>query len=185
MRIVGGHFKGKALAAPKSQDIRPTTDRVRETLFNILQHSYENVVQDARVLDLFSGTGALGIEALSRGASYCLFVDNGTESRGLIRTNMMNFGLSGRTRVFRRDATKLGQADSRAGFTLVFADPPYGKGLGEQALAAAADGGFLKPGTLAILEEDARSEIADIPGYTRLDQRQYGDTQIVFFRHDG
>nr|WP_321458246.1 16S rRNA (guanine(966)-N(2))-methyltransferase RsmD [uncultured Cohaesibacter sp.] len=183
MRIVGGRFKGKHLATPKSQAIRPTTDRVRETLFNILTHSYDNVVNGARVLDLFSGTGALGCEALSRGATAALFVEDGTEGRGLIRTNMEQLGLNGVAKIFRRDATKLGDIGTMEPFTLVFMDPPYNKGLGELALASAARGGWLVPGALIVWEEDAKAELEVPSGFTVLDERAYGDTKLTFLSY--
>ncbi|MDR3376264.1 MAG: 16S rRNA (guanine(966)-N(2))-methyltransferase RsmD, partial [Ancalomicrobiaceae bacterium] len=160
MRIVGGRFRGATLSPPKSMAIRPTTDRLRETLFNILVHAYGDPVTDARVLDLFSGTGALGLEALSRGARFCLFVEEAVEARGLIRRNIETLGLTGATKLWRRDATKLGAAEAQAPFDLVFADPPYGKGLGDKALAAAVSGGWLKPGALVVLEEVAEAEVA-------------------------
>ena len=128
MRIVGGTFRGRALAAPKSNDIRPTTDRTREALFNILAHAHGDVLDGARVLDLFSGTGALGLEALSRGASSALFVEPSAEGRGLLRTNIEALGVQGRARIFRRDATDIGPVGTMEPFTLLFADPPYGKG---------------------------------------------------------
>src|SRR5690349_15507257 len=134
MRVVGGRLRGRTLATPKSQAIRPTADRLRESLFNILAHAYDDPVTGARVLDLFAGTGALGIEALSRGASEAVLVDDGVEARGLIRENVTALGLGGVTRVFRRDATRLGDAHPVGAFSLVFLDPPYGKGLAEQAL---------------------------------------------------
>ena len=109
MRIVGGRLRGRALSiAPKSQAIRPTADRLRESLFNILVHAYGDPVADARVLDLFAGTGALGFEALSRGAAFVLFVDDGAEARALLRGNVEALGAGGATKVYRRDATKLG-----------------------------------------------------------------------------
>src|SRR5262245_61154159 len=145
MRVVGGRLRGRNLATPKSQTIRPTSDRLRESLFNILAHAYGDPITDARVLDLFAGTGALGIEAASRGAGFALFVDDGAEARALIRENVEALGLGGVTRVFRRDAAKLGAAHPLEPFSLVFLDPPYGKGLGEQALTAARDGGWLTP----------------------------------------
>ncbi|WP_319530912.1 16S rRNA (guanine(966)-N(2))-methyltransferase RsmD [uncultured Cohaesibacter sp.] len=180
MRIVGGRLKGKQLASPKSQDIRPTTDRVRETLFNILAHSYDHVVEGARVLDLFSGTGALGCEALSRGATAVLFVEDGIEGRGLIRTNMETLGLNGVAKIFRRDATKLGDVGTMEPFSLVFMDPPYNKGLGELALESAAQGGWLKSGALIVWEEDERAELKIPDGFTLLDTRSYGDTKLTF-----
>src|SRR5215471_9612820 len=133
MRVVGGRLRGRNLAAPASREIRPTADRLRESLFNILVHAYENPVEGARVLDLFAGTGALGIEAISRGAGFALFVDTGAEARALLRNNVEALGLGGVTKVFRRDATNLGAAHPVEPFSLAFLDPPYGKGLAEQA----------------------------------------------------
>jgi len=143
MRVVGGTLRSRPLAGPKSAGIRPTSDRLREALFNILVHGYGDPVTGARVLDLFAGTGALGIEAISRGAAYALFVDDGVEARALLRENVETLGLGGVTRIFRRDATKLGPAHPLEPFSLVFLDPPYGKGLAEKALASARDGGWL------------------------------------------
>ena len=131
MRIVGGEFRGRPLAAPRSQDIRPTTDRTREAVFNVVAHRFADRLSGARVLDLFAGTGALGLEAMSRGAAFCMFIEESAEGRGRIRTNVEAFGLTGRTKIFRRDATQLGEAGNIQPFGLVFADPPYGKGLGE------------------------------------------------------
>ena len=153
MRIVGGRLRSRPLAAPKTQAIRPTSDRLRESLFNVLAHAYGDPVTGARVLDLFAGTGALGIEALSRGASFALFVDDGAEARALLRENVAALGLGGTTRIFRRDATKLGPAHPIEPFSLVFLDPPYGQGLAERALASALDGGWLAPGALIVVEE--------------------------------
>src|SRR3954469_22025655 len=141
MRIVGGRFRGGLLSAPKSQAIRPTADRCREALFNMLTHSYGNPTPDARVLDLFAGTGALGLESLSRGAAFALFVDDGAQARGIIRENVEALGAGGATRpetwaplgaggpprLFRRDATRMGEAAPNAPFSVVFCDPPYGK----------------------------------------------------------
>ena len=134
MRIVGGRLGGRTLLAPKSQAIRPTADRLREALFNILQHSYGDPVEGARVLDLFAGTGALGLEALSRGAAFVLFVDDGAEARALLRGNVDALGAGGASKVYRRDATRLGPAHPMEPFSLAFLDPPYGKGLAERAL---------------------------------------------------
>ena len=182
MRIVGGSHKGTRLAAPASRAIRPTSDRTREALFNILAHGIEGFDLDgARVLDLFAGTGALGLEALSRGAGYALFIDNGSDGRALIRRNVETLGLTGCTRVWRRDATRLGEAGHMEPFDLVFADPPYGRGLGEIALASAFEGGWLQPGAVAVLEEASDSEVSDIRGLEALDRRAYGDTQLVIY----
>ena len=185
VRIVGGEFRGRAIAAPKSQSIRPTTDRTRESLFNILNHSYPEVLDGTRVLDLFAGTGAVGFEAMSRGARHATFVEEGVEGRGLIQTTIESFGLSGRAKVLRRDATKLGPAGTIAPFDFVFADPPYGKGLGERALASAAAGGWLVPGALVLLEERADVEPALEPVLDPVEVRQFGDTRIWFYRYGG
>jgi 16S rRNA (guanine966-N2)-methyltransferase len=180
MRIVGGAFRGRPLATPKTNAIRPTTDRAREAVFNVIAHRYGDHLDGARVLDLFAGTGALGLEALSRGASYGVFIEESAEGRGLIRTNVEAFGLSGRTKIFRRDATKLGEAGTLQPFDLVFADPPYGKGLGELALVAARDGGWLKPGALCLVEEAAATPFQPPAGFTLDERRDYGDTTIAF-----
>src|SRR6201986_1555911 len=153
MRVVGGRLKGRNLASPASREIRPTADRLRESVFNILIHAYDDPIEGARVLDLFAGTGALGIEAVSRGAAFALFVDNGAEARALLRNNVEALGLGGVTKVFRRDATDLGPARLGEPFSLVFLDPPYGKGLGEKALASLHEGGWLTPGALLVVEE--------------------------------
>jgi 16S rRNA (guanine966-N2)-methyltransferase len=180
MRIIAGEFRGRPLAAPASMRVRPTADRTRESLFNILGHSIG--FEGLRVIDLFAGTGALGLEALSRGASFALFVDSSAEGRALLRTNIERLGLTGRTRIWRRDAAELGPAGTMAPFDLAFADPPYGKGLGERAGAALAAGGWLKPGALYVLEE-ARDALAEsIPGFACEDRREFGDTAVGFFR---
>ena len=184
MRIVGGEFRGRSLATPKSQSIRPTTDRTREAVFNVLGHRYGDRLVGARVLDLFAGTGALGLEALSRGAAHGLFIEESAEGRGLIRTNVETFGLQGRTKIFRRDATSLGSVGTIAPFDLVFADPPYGRGLGEQALASARAGGWLKPGALCVVEEAAAASFGAVEGFTVVDERHYGDTIIRFIEAD-
>jgi 16S rRNA (guanine966-N2)-methyltransferase len=183
MRIVGGRLRGRTLQAPKSQAIRPTADRLRESLFNILAHAYGDPIRDARVLDLFAGTGALGLEALSRGASFVLFVDDGVEARALLRGNVEAMGAGGTSRVFRRDATKLGPAHPVPPFSLVFADPPYGKGLGEAALLSARDGGWLTADALIVIEE-AKGAFAPPPGFTEIDRRAYDDTEFTFLRAD-
>jgi 16S rRNA (guanine966-N2)-methyltransferase len=182
MRIVGGRFRGRALQAPQSQAIRPTADRLRESLFNILAHAYGDPVTDARVLDLFAGTGALGLEALSRGARFVLFIDNAAEARGLIRANVDALGVGGATKIFRRDATMLGPAGPVDPFTLAFLDPPYGWGLAERALVSARDGGWLKPDALIVVEEATDAAFTLPPGFMEEERRDYGDTRLVFLR---
>jgi len=182
MRIVGGRLRGRVLTAPKSQAVRPTADRLRESLFNILTHGHSDPVTDARVLDLFAGTGALGLEALSRGAAFTLFVDDGAEARALMRANVEALGLGGVSRIFRRDATKLGPVHPLEPFSLVFADPPYGHGLAEKALASARDGGWLAPDALVVVEEAADAGFAAPEGFTELERRRYDDTEFIFLR---
>lgn len=179
MRIIGGRFKGTALASVGKGDeaahLRPTTDRVRESLFNLLEHGDYPPIAGARVLDLFAGTGALGFEALSRGAARVQFVDDGAKARALIRTNIDKLRVIGETKIYRRDATRLGPCRGEP-YDLIFLDPPYGKGLGEKALASAIEGSWIAPGALVVWEESA--EVAPPAGFTVLDQRKYGDTRI-------
>jgi len=183
MRVVGGQFRGRALAAPPSPTTRPTSDRVREAIFNILAHGVpEFSFEGAKVFDLFAGTGALGIEALSRGAAFCMFVEDDASARGTIRENIEALGLTGTTKIFRRDASDLGPAGKHTGFSILFADPPYDKGLGGKALASAAAGGWLSPGAMAVIEERAGAFVAIPPEFQAVDQRVWGDTQVVFAR---
>src|SRR5579871_2070095 len=182
MRVVGGRLRSRPLAAPKSDAVRPTADRLREALFNVLMHSYGDPMNGARVLDLFAGTGALGIEAISRGAAFALFVDDGAEARALLRSNVEALGLGGVTKVYRRDATNLGPAHPLEPFSLVFLDPPYGKGLAQQALVSLRDGGWLTPGALLVVEEAKAAEFAAPQGFVELERRAYDDTEFVFLR---
>ena len=165
--------------------VRPTSDRLRESLFNILTHAYDDPVPEARVIDLFAGTGALGLEALSRGARLALFVDDGSEARALLRANVEALGLGGETRAFRRDATKLGAMPPQDAFTLAFLDPPYGRDLAPRALASLRDGGWLAPGALCLVEEAAAAEIPAPEGFALLERRDFGDTRVDFLRREG
>ena len=183
MRIVAGKFKGREIKGPASGATRPTSDRVRESIFNILAHGIEGFnLEDARVLDLFAGTGALGLEAISRGAKFCCFVDADAGARGVIRTNADVCGVIGQTRIWRRDATDLGPCAPHTPYGLAFADPPYGKALGEKALTSVLEGGWLTTGGIVVLEETARSVVVEVPRLTLLDTREYGDTQVRFYR---
>ena len=182
MRVVGGKLGSRPIAGPKSDSVRPTSDRLREALFNILTHSYGDPVTGARVLDLFAGTGALGIEAISRGADYALFVDEGVEARALLRDNVESLGLGGVTRIFRRDASRLGPAHPLDPFSLVFLDPPYGKGLAEKSLISARDGGWLRPDALLVVEEAAKAGFKAPDGFVELERRGYDDTEFIFIR---
>lgn len=182
MRIVGGRLRGRTLTGPRSQAIRPTADRLRESLFNVLAHAHGDACAGARVLDLFAGTGALALEALSRGAAFAALVDQGAEARGLIRANVEALGLAGVTAVLKRDATRLGPVAPFEPFSLVFCDPPYRRGLGERALASALAGGWLAPGALVILEE-AADAVIDLPeGLACIEDRPAGDSRLIIAR---
>lgn len=186
MRIIGGRFKGTRLAAPGAQGggkahLRPTSDRVRESLFNLLEHGDYPDLDGARVLDLFAGTGALGFEALSRGASRAVFIDDGAAARGLIRQNIETLGVIGQTKLWRRDATRLGPCRGEP-FDMIFADPPYGKGLGARALVSALEGGWVAPGAVIIVEEQADTAFDPPDGIISADDRTYGDTRILILR---
>ncbi len=180
LRIVAGALKGRALASPRTDAIRPTSERHRGALFDIIQHGQGLAMQGVRVLDLFAGTGALGLEALSRGAGFGLFVEEGVEGRGLLRENIHALGLQGRTKVFRRDATALGAAGTIEPFGLLLADPPYGRRLGERALDSARRGGWLAPGALCVLEEGKGAPFDPPPGFTLLDERTMGESVLRF-----
>jgi 16S rRNA (guanine966-N2)-methyltransferase len=182
MRIVGGRLRSRALAVPKTQAIRPTADRLRETLFNVLAHAYGDPVGGARVLDLFAGTGALGLEAISRGADFALFVDNGALARALLRENVAVLGVGGVTRIFRRDATSLGEAHPLEPFTLVFLDPPYAQGLAEKALVSARDGGWLVGDALIVVEEAIEAKFTAPTGFAEIERRRYDTTELIFLR---
>ena len=182
MRIVGGRLGGRTLATPKSQNVRPTSERLRESLFNILAHGYDDALTGTRVLDLFAGTGALGLEAMSRGAAFALFIDDGAEARALMRQNVEALGLGGITRIFRRDATRLGAVHPNQPFGLVFIDPPYRKRLAEKSLVSLQGGGWLRPDALVIVEEAVDAGFAAPHGYIEIERRRYDDTEFTFLR---
>lgn len=184
MRIVSGKHRGLTLASVGKGDarghLRPTTDRTRESIFNLLENGgYGDPIAGTRVLDLFAGTGALGLEALSRGAARVTFVDNGAAARALIRRNIELTRAMGVTDLYRRDATRMGP-NRGLGFGLVFLDPPYGMGLGERALTSCVEGGWLAPAALVVWEESASPAPPD--GFTIRDQRKYGDTTVTLLR---
>ena len=189
MRIVAGRFKGRALVAPADARLRPTSDKVRQAIFNILEHSdFKGAVagaaglEGARVIDLFAGTGALGLEALSRGARYCLFVEEAAESRALIRENVEALALTGASKIWRRDATQLGPMAAGSGgpFELAFLDPPYRKDLVGAALAALRDGNWLSANALVVVETAQDESVPSTDGFAALDSRVYGDTRVAF-----
>jgi len=188
LRIVAGRFKGRALHAPEGLGTRPTSDRARQAVFNILEHApWSAGLHEARVIDLFAGTGALGFEALSRGAAFCLFVETDEAARGAIRETMDAFGLFGVVRVHRRDVTDLGVRPGSAGeaFDLAFLDPPYRKGLGETALERLREGNWLKPGAIVVFERGADEGEFAVEGYEALDARDYGAARVHFLRFVG
>ncbi len=185
MRIVGGRLKGRVLAAPASRAIRPTSERLRESIFDILEHRYPGSVEGRRAVDLFAGSGALGIEGLSRGARFALFVDNGTEARALLRANVEALGLGGVSRIWRADATRLGRTPAGGPFGLAFLDPPYGQDLAGAALASLVEGGWLEPDALCVVEEAAKAAIPAPEGLALVDERTYADTRIAILRRGG
>ena len=192
MRIVSGQYRGRALIAPSGAATRPTSDRARQAVFNVLEHAaWSPGLADARVIDLFAGSGALGLEALSRGAAFCLFVETDAAARGAIRQNTETLApggdLFGRTRIHRRDATDLGPRPGGDGapFDIAFLDPPYAKGLGERALAQLIDGGWLAPGAIVVLERGADEAELVAPGFEVLDDRRYGAARVFFMRGAG
>lgn len=183
MRIIAGTHRGLALASVGKGDtgarLRPTTDRVRESLFNVLMGGrFGDPITDARVLDLFAGTGAFGLEALSRGASHVTFVDDGRVATKLIRDNIRLTKRATDTTLIKRDATRLPE-NQDAPFDLIFLDPPYGKGMGTIALNAALNQGWIAPNALIVFEENT---VQTPTGFAQLDVRKYGDSQITFLR---
>lgn len=184
MRIVGGQFKGRAIVTPQGRGTRPTSDRARESVFNVLAHAdWSPGIEGRRVLDLFAGSGALGLEAMSRGAAFALFVETESAARGAIRDNIEALGLFGNTRIHRRDATDLGVKPAGLGdpFDMVFLDPPYGKGLGERALARLGDGGWITQDALIMLEVGA-DEAPQLAALETLDERGYGAAKVFFLK---
>ena len=188
MRIVSGQFKGRPIVTPPGQTTRPTSDRARQAVFNILEHAaWAPELKDARVLDLFAGSGALGLEAISRGAAFCLFVETDDAARGAIRENIEAFGLFGSTRIHRRDATDLGVRPGSAGppFDLAVLDPPYHKGLAEKAMAQLVEFGWLKPGAVVMVERGSDENAFAPAGFEVLDARDYGAARVHFLRYPG
>ena len=188
MRIVAGTLKGRAIVAPEGHATRPTSDRARQAIFNVLEHAaWAEPLQGVRVMDLFAGSGALGFEAISRGAGFCLFVETEEGARGAIRENADAFGVMGATRVHRRSAIDLGGRPGSDGeaFGLVFLDPPYRQGLGEQALAGLLAGNWLAPDATVVLERGSDEPEIETPGYDRLDARDYGAARVLFLRVAG
>ena len=185
MRIVSGTLKGRAIVAPEGQGTRPTSDRARQAVFNVLEHAaWAEPLDGMRVMDLYTGSGALGFEAISRGAAFALFVETDEEARGAIRENADAYGVMGRTRVHRRSAIDLGGRPGSDGeaFDLAFLDPPYRKGLGELTLLRLLEGNWLKFGAVVVFERGSDEPEIDTPGYERLDARDYGAARVLFLR---
>jgi 16S rRNA (guanine966-N2)-methyltransferase len=186
MRITGGKFKARPLISPKDDSVRPTADKVRQAIFNLLQHhpfDFPFRLEGARIIDLFAGTGAMGIEALSRGARYCLFVDDSPLSRALIRQNVEALGLTGATKIWRRDAGRLGILDTLSPFDLAFLDPPYRKDLISPTLAGLKQGNWLASPALVVAEMEKGETLPPIEGYELIDRRAYGDTQVTMLNY--
>ena len=182
MRIVAGAFRGRPLVAPKGHSVRPTADRVRQAIFNVLAHAaWAPDLAGARVLDLFAGSGALGIEALSRGSAFALFVERDTAAAGAIRANLEGLALEGRGRIERRDATQIGPCPV-APFDVAFLDPPYGKDLAAPALAQLVAGGWLAPGAVAVAERGERDPAPAVDGYETIAERVWGAARVGFLR---
>jgi len=185
VRITGGNLRGRNLITPRDDRVRPTSDKVRQAMFNILMHNDFGIgfaLDGARVADIYAGTGALGIEAISHGAAWCLFVDDHAESRALVRENVEALGLTGASKIWRRDATDLGPMNTGAGgpFDLVFLDPPYRKNLMTPALAALREGGWLSPNALIVAETAEDEQAVSADGFRQIDSRIYGDTRVEF-----
>jgi 16S rRNA (guanine966-N2)-methyltransferase len=186
MRIVGGKHRGRKLESPPDERVRPTSDRARESLFNILAHGKfaadgTSPLIGARVLDVFCGTGALGFEALSRGAAHATFIDNDAASLKLVQANAKALGETGNAQTYQTDATKLGRASQAA--TIAFVDPPYREGLAAPALVSLAANGWLADGAICVVETDARDDLEPPPGFTRDDERRYGKAKLTFLRY--
>jgi len=185
MRIVSGQYRGKAIVAPPGEATRPTSDRARQAVFNILEHApWAPELHGARVIDVFAGSGALGLEALSRGAGFCLFVETDDAARGAIRENIDAMNLFGITRVHRRDATDLGPRPASAGapFDIAFLDPPYAKGLGEKAVVELRTHDWLAPGAILMFERGRGEADPVLDGFEQIDARDYGAARVLFFK---
>lgn len=182
MRIVGGRLRGRSLAGPQSRDIRPTSDRLRESIFDILAHAYDAPSDETRALDVFAGVGAMGLEALSRGARCAMFIDSAAQALSAIRANVDRLDLSQAARTLRADACKLAPLKGELPFDLVFLDPPYGAGLAAPALTALGRGGWLAPEALIVVEDGRKADFAAPPGFTLLDDRTYGVARVLFLR---
>jgi 16S rRNA (guanine966-N2)-methyltransferase len=184
MRIVAGAYRGRTLVAPKGQSVRPTAERARQALFNVLEHAPWGlqVWSDVRVIDGFAGSGALGLEALSRGAPFCLLADNDRAARAAIEANLAALGCGDRARVLGQDLTRLGARGGEAAFDLVFLDAPYGSGLAEGALAALKGGGWFAAGALVVVERGEGEGPLAAAGLAPLDERAWGKAHVTFFR---
>ncbi len=184
MRIAAGELRGRPIRTPDGADVRPTSDRARQAIFNILEHApWSDGLEARRVIDVFAGSGAMGLEALSRGAGFCLFVDLADPSLAAVRANVTTFGLETRARMLRQDATRMARRpEADAPFDIAFLDPPYGKDLAGPALMALRNGGWLAEGAVAVLEQGSGETPVELPGFEALDQRRYGAARVSFLR---
>lgn len=183
MRIIGGRFRGRVLKGPTTSAIRPTSDRLRETLFNILDHSYDDPIREANILDIFAGTGAVACEALSRGAHFALLIEENRAAQALISANLNTLSLTDQAQILRRDARRLGPLTRDAKFGFAFLDPPYGQGLVTPVLESLHKNGWLEPGALVVIEESAETPLTLPASYKPVETRTYGETQLLFARY--
>ena len=179
MRIVAGQYGGRSLKSPEGRDIRPTSDKVRGAIFNALLSRID--LDGVRVLDVFCGTGSLGLEALSRGAEDCVFIDNSYASLTLARENAALLGVE--ADFVKRDAASLGQVQGTPA-DLMFMDPPYSKGLAVKALEALHEGGWLAPKCVCVVEVEKRFSDALPAMYAQTGEKTYGDTRVFFLRYE-
>lgn len=185
MRIVAGTLRGRPLVAPKGHSTRPTADRTRQAIFNVLEHApWAPELEGVRVIDLFAGSGAMGLEATSRGAAYVLFVETDEAARGAIRANAGSLRVAEQVRIERRDATQLGPRAGGDGppFDLAFLDPPYKEDLADAALARLADGGWLAEDAIAVVERGAKGALQAPKGYQPIAERVWGAARVEFLR---
>jgi 16S rRNA (guanine966-N2)-methyltransferase len=185
MRIVAGQHRGRVLQSPAGDSLRPTSDRTRESLFNILEHGKLaagglSPVRGARVLDCFCGTGALGLEALSRGATAAAFLDLDPAALKLARANAKTLGETARAGFVTADARRPPRATAPC--TLIFLDPPYGEGLAGPTLLALADAGWFGPGAIAVVETALHEDVAAPEGFVAVDERRYGKAKLTFLK---
>ena len=186
MRVTAGKHRGRKLAVPAGREVRPTSDRARQALFNILEHGGlgdggGSPVRDAHILDAFAGSGALGLEALSRGAASATFMETAAPALDAIRRNVEACREEEKTEILRADATRPPRA--RTACNVIFLDPPYRQDLAAPALEALAKAGWLSQGAICCIEVAADEDFTPPEGFEELDERRYGAARIVLVRY--